>query len=121
MIRENKKPDLAIDLHNDAGGFLHVSRPAGDITAYLANMQKLEALLRQYTWFTEGSTKPSFRNPGSLGEGFMERFGVEAAIYELNYEWVEGLKKVPLASDWISLGSKLPEVFYNYFKSPKLP
>jgi hypothetical protein len=116
MIRENKKPDLAIDLHNDAGGNLHISRPKGDISGYLANMQKLDELLRKYTWFTEGSTKPSFRNPGSLGEGFMERFGIEAAIYELNYEWIAGLQKAPLAEDWISLGSKLPEVFYHYFK-----
>ncbi|MFD1144652.1 M14 family zinc carboxypeptidase [Larkinella insperata] len=118
MIRENKKPDLAIDLHNDPGGYLHISRPAGDITAYLANMKKLETLLRKYTWFTEGSTNPQFRNPGSLGEGFMERFGIQALVYELNYEWIEGLKKAPLAQDWVLLGSKLPEVFYHYFQNP---
>ena len=116
MVKANKRPDLALDLHNDPGGNLHVSRPDGDITAYLANMAKLEMLLRKYTWFTEGSTRPGFRNPGTLGEGFMERFGVHAAVYELNYEWVEGLKKAPLAADWISLGSKLPEVFYHYFE-----
>jgi predicted deacylase len=116
MVKANKRPDLALDLHNDPGGYLHVSRPDGDITAYLANMNKLEMLLRKYTWFTEGSTKPGFRNPGTLGEGYMERFGVHAAVYELNYEWVEGLKKAPLAADWISLGNKLPEVFYHYFE-----
>jgi hypothetical protein len=27
-----KKPDLGIDVHNDAGGNLHVSRPDGDIS-----------------------------------------------------------------------------------------
>lgn len=116
MVKANKRPDLGLDLHNDPGGYLHVSRPDGDITAYLANMQKLEMLLRKYTWFTEGSTKPGFRNPGTLGEGFMERFGVQAAVYELNYEWIEGLKKAPLAADWLLLGSKLPEVFYHYFE-----
>jgi hypothetical protein len=46
----------------------------------------------------------------------MERFGVQAAVYELNYEWIEGLKKAPLAADWLLLGSKLPEVFYHYFE-----
>jgi hypothetical protein len=116
LIAANKRPDLGLDLHNDAGGNLHVSRPDGDTKAYLANMQKLEMLLRKYTWFTEGATKPGFRNPGSLGEGFMERFGVHAAVYELNYEWIAGLQKAPLAADWISLGSKLPEVFYHYFE-----
>ncbi|WP_353718353.1 M14 family zinc carboxypeptidase [Dyadobacter sp. 676] len=116
MIRANKKPDLALDIHNDAGGNLHVSRPEGDISAYLSSMEKLEMLLRKHTWFTEGSTKPSFRNPGTLGEGFMARFGIHAAVYELNYEWIAGLKKAPLAADWISLGNNLGEVFYNYFK-----
>jgi hypothetical protein len=116
MGASGKKPDLGIDVHNDAGGNLHISRPDGDITAYRGNMAKLDSLLRQYTWYTEGSTKPGFRNPGTLGEGFMERFGIEALVYELNYEWVEGLKKAPLATDWLSLGSKLPEVFYHYFE-----
>lgn len=116
MIKANKKPDLALDIHNDAGGNLHVSRPDGDQTGYLANMEKLEALLRKHTWFTEGSTRPSFRNPGTLGEGFIERFGIHAAVYELNYEWIAGLKKAPLAADWISLGNNLGEVFYDYFK-----
>lgn len=116
MIKANKKPDLALDIHNDAGGNLHVSRPDGDISAYLSDMEKLETLLRKHTWFTEGSTKPSFRNPGTLGEGLMERFGIHAAVYELNYEWIAGLKKAPLAEDWISLGKNLGEVFYDYFK-----
>jgi len=116
MIRENKKPDLALDIHNDAGGNLHISRPDGDITDYLASMDKLESLLRKHTWFTEGATKASFRNPGTLGEGFLTRFGIYAAVYELNYEWIKGLNKAPLAADWISLGNKLPEVFYHYFE-----
>ncbi|MGV3599844.1 MAG: M14 family zinc carboxypeptidase [Dyadobacter fermentans] len=116
MVKAKKRPDLALDIHNDAGGNLHVSRPDGDISDYLAHMEKLDKLLRQYTWFTEGSTKPSFRNPGTLGEGFIERFGVYAAVYELNYEWIAGLKKAPLAADWLSLGNKLPEVFYHYFE-----
>ena len=116
MISANKKPDLALDIHNDAGGNLHVSRPDGDITAYLASMDKLESLLRKHTWFTEGATKASFRNPGTLGEGFLTRFGIYAAVYELNYEWIKGLNKAPLAADWLSLGNKLPEVFYHYFE-----
>ena len=116
MIRANKKPDLALDIHNDAGGNLHISRPDGDITSYLASMDKLESLLRKHTWFTEGATKASFKNPGTLGEGFLTRFGIYAAVYELNYEWIKGLNKAPLAADWISLGNKLPEVFYHYFE-----
>lgn len=117
MIRDNKKPDLAIDLHNDPGGQLHITRRDGDHGGYLSNMEKLEMLLRKHTWFTEGSTKATFRNPGSLGDGLLERYGVHAVVYELNYEWIAGLNKAPLAADWLSLGGKLPEVFYNYFEN----
>jgi hypothetical protein len=116
MIKENKKPDLLIDLHNDPGGQLHVTRQDKAQGSYLDNMGKLEALLRKYSWFTEGSTKATFRNPGSIGDGLLERYDVHAVIYELNYEWIAGLNKAPLAADWVSLGGKLPEVFYHYFQ-----
>lgn len=116
MIKNNKKPDLAIDLHNDPGGQLHITRREGDHSGYLRNMEKLETLLRKHTWFTEGSTKATFRNPGSLGDGLLDRYGVHAVVYELNYEWIAGLNKAPLAADWLSLGDQLPEVFYNYFE-----
>jgi hypothetical protein len=79
-------------------------------------MRKLEALLRKYTWFTEGNTGSDFRNPGSFGEGLIERFGIYALVYEFNYEWIEGLKKAPMPEDWIGLGQKLPEVLYRYFE-----
>jgi hypothetical protein len=68
MVAANKKPDLGLDIHNDAEN-LHVSRPDGDITAYLANMAKLDSLLRKYTFFTAGSTKPGFRKKGRSSPG----------------------------------------------------
>jgi hypothetical protein len=117
MIRMGKKPDLAIDLHNDSGGNLHVSRPAGNSENYLNNMKRLEALLKKYTWFTEGSTAASFRNPGSFGEGLFERFGIDACVYELNYEWIAGLQKVPSGKDWELLGKELRDVFLAYFSN----
>ena len=45
---------------------------------FLARMTTLEALLRKHTWFTEGGTRATFRNPGTLGDGWLERFGVAA-------------------------------------------
>jgi hypothetical protein len=115
MIRKGQKPDLAIDLHNDSNGHLHISRPNVNLAKYLENMKRLETLLYKYTWFREGPTGGDFRNPGSFGEGLLERYRIDACIYELNYEWIAGLNKVPLGKDWELLGKQLSNVFLNYF------
>ncbi len=115
MIRKGKKPDLAIDLHNDSEGNLHLSRPNINLTRYLENMKRFETLLYKYTWFTEGAKAAEFRNPGSFGEGLLERYGIDAFVYELNYEWIAGLKKQPFGKDWELLGKQLRDVFFDYF------
>lgn len=115
MIKKDKKPHLAIDLHNDRGGNLHISRPNVDLEKYLANMNRFETLLYKHTWFTEGSTGKNFRNPGTIGEGLVERYGIDAFVYELNCEWIAGLNKVPFGKDWELLGKQLREVFFDYF------
>ncbi|MEW6234800.1 MAG: M14 family zinc carboxypeptidase [Candidatus Omnitrophota bacterium] len=116
MIAQGQRPHLAIDLHNDNGGNIHVSRPdSPNAEAYLANMEHYEKLMRKYTWFTEGSTGKDFRNPGSFGEGLLERFGVNALVQELNCDWIAGLNKAPEAKDWELLGAQYCEVFYRYF------
>ncbi|MEP7111504.1 MAG: M14 family zinc carboxypeptidase [Ferruginibacter sp.] len=116
MISKGKKPDLAIDLHNDANGQLHVSHPNGNSEKYFSNAKRFESLLRRHTWFTEGTTGADFRNPGSIGEGLVERFGIDAFILEFNFEWIAGLKKVPFSEDWELMGKKLRDVFLDYFK-----
>ena len=118
MIRQEKRPDLMIDLHNDEGGRLHVSRPDGDTQAYLARMERLEQMLRKYSCFTEGSTSASFRNPGSIGEGLLERYGVTACVLELNANWIAGLDDFPTANNWRRWGQQMCEVFYHYFEEP---
>lgn len=106
---------LAMDLHNDNNGKLHISRPAiAGLDRYLARMKKLEELLKQHTWFREGSTGGTFRNPGTIGEGILERFGVDAVILELNCDWIEGLKKAPESKDWELLGRQMLAVFSEY-------
>lgn len=113
MIQKGKKPHLAIDLHNDNYGNVHVNIPTPDNAAYIANMKRFENLLYKNTWFTEGAG--SVDNPGSFGEGLATRFGVDACVYEFNYEWIEGLKKAPMGKDWELLGKQLREVFFQYF------
>ena len=115
MINQGLKPDLAIDFHNDSNGQIHISRPNVALDSYLANMEKFEKLLRKHTWFTEGSTGGQYRNPGTLGEGFVERYGIDAVIFELNANWIKGLSKIPFGRDWELLGEQLRDVFYDYF------
>ena len=120
MIQAGRRPSLAIDLHNDGGGLLHLSRPAvPDLAQRIERMAKLETLLRKHTWFTEGSTKPTFQNPGSMGEGWVMRFGIDAAIQELNCNWIAGLKDYPSAKHWQTFGAKLADVFVEYFEAAK--
>lgn len=118
MAARNLRPHLALELHNDNNGKLHVSRPAvPQLAAYLESMKRFEALLRQHTWFTEGSTNATFRNPGTLGDGWLERFGIPAAVLEFNAHWIAGKQKAPLGADWQELGRALPTVFTDYFAS----
>ena len=120
MIKAGRKPHLAMDLHNDGNGQLHISRPAvANLDAYLQRMARFEALLRRHTWFTEGSTKATFHNPGSLGDGWLERYGIDAVVHEFNCNWIAGLKGYPSASHWQTYGRKLADVFYDYFDKAK--
>ena len=120
MIHTGQPPHLALELHNDGGGQLHISRPpVAGLERHLGRMALLETLLRKHTWFTEGSTKPSFHNAGSLGEGWLERYGVDTAIQELNCNWIAGLQDYPSAKHWQAYGEKLAEVFDDYFEQVK--
>lgn len=115
MVQRGQAPQLMIDLHNDNSGKLHVSRPDINLEDYLAKMRRLEAMLREHTWFTEGRTTASFRNPGSIGEGLLERFAIDACVLELNANWIAGLNDYPSARNWERFGAQLCEALYHYF------
>jgi predicted deacylase len=120
MIQAGKAPHLAIDLHNDGGGLLHLSRPpVPALNLHIERMTVLEKLLRKHTWFREGATRPSFHNSGTLGDGWLERYGIDAVVHELNCNWIAGLKDYPSASHWIEYGEKLAAVFFEYFGTTK--
>ena len=113
--RQKRQPELMLDLHNDESGNLHISRPNVDIGQYLKRMKLLEDLLVKQTWFREGSTGAGVRNPGSIGEGLLERFGIDACVLELNANWIAGLNDYPSADHWELFGRQLGEVFFEYF------
>jgi hypothetical protein len=82
-----------------------------------SRVERFESLLYKHTWFTVGKTGGDFRNPGSFGEGLLERFGIDAFILEFNFEWIDGLKKLPFGKDWEQFGKSLRDVFFDYFNA----
>jgi hypothetical protein len=120
MIAGGRRPHLAIELHNDGRGLLHISRPpVPQLERHLSRMATFEDLLRKNTWFTEGSTNSAFRNSGTLGDGWLARYGIDAVVHELNCNWIEGVKDYPSARHWRTYGESLAEVFYEYFRLVK--
>jgi hypothetical protein len=79
-------------------------------------MNRLEALLRQKTWFTEGQTDGAFRNSGTLGDGWLARYGIDAVVHEFNANWIEGLQARASAAHWRRYGANLADVFHAYFE-----
>ncbi len=122
MIRAGRRPDLALEFHNDGGGLIHLSRPpVPGLSDHLDRMAVFENLLRKHTWFTEGSTKAGFRNSGTLGDGWLERYGIDAIVHELNCDWIAGLNDYPSARHWRAYGASLATVFHEYFASVPVP
>lgn len=118
MIRRGRKPHLALELHNDGGGRLHVSRPpVPELARHVERMAVLERLLRLHTWFTEGSTPPSFQNSGTLGDGWLERYGIDAVVHEFNCNWIAGRNDYPSAAHWRTYGEGLASALDEYFAS----
>lgn len=114
-IAAGRPPSLAIELHNDGRGLLHISRPpVPGLQDHLARMARLETLLREHTWFTEGHTDGAFRNSGTLGDGWLERYGIDAVVHELNANWIAGLEDYPSGEHWRAYGAALPTVFDAY-------
>lgn len=121
MIQNGQAPHLALEMHNDGNGRLHISRPpVPGLEAYLERMKLLETLLRKHTWFTEGSTAPSYSNSGTLGDGWLSRFGIDAVVHELNATWIAGLKDYPNARHWQDYGANLCIVLDEYFATAGL-
>ena len=49
-----------------------------------------------------------------FGTGLVTRFGIDALVFELNANWIEGLKKRPMGKDWELFGEQLCKVFFEY-------
>ncbi len=85
--------------------------------ARLRELSLLEALLRRHTWFTEGTTSPTLRNSGTLGEGWLQRHGHRRCGARVQLQLDCGPEAVivqyPLAC---ADGAGLARVFHDYFE-----
>ncbi|HYG75105.1 MAG TPA: M14 family zinc carboxypeptidase [Planctomycetota bacterium] len=119
-LRQKRLPKLYIDIHNDNTGGLHLSSPSKDADAYLARMEKLEKLLREMTFFREGSKgkKQGFTNSGSSGSGIQEIYGIDGLVWELREQFADGLGRPPLHTDWQQLGANFSKVARAFFAAP---
>jgi hypothetical protein len=116
MIRAGRRPDLALELHNDGSGQLHPARPpTAAAKRSLERMQALERLLCRHTWFTEGSTKPGAGGVFTLPDGWLARYGIDGAVHEFNCQWIAGLGERPLGRHWEQYGADLARVLFEYF------
>ncbi len=118
MIARGRKPHFAIELHNDGGGRLHISRPPiPELPQHLERMALFEKLLRRHTWFSEGPTNSAFRNAGTLGDGWLTRWGIDAVVHEFNANVIAGLpdKPMPQGRHWMDYGAQLATVWHEYF------
>jgi hypothetical protein len=112
--RQGRLPRLAICLHNDDGGNLHLSHPARDAEGYARRMKRFEELLRALTWFSEGPAHAGSVNAGTFGEGLCDIYGIDALIYELRACFAAGLGRTPMPADWQGLGRDLAFVLDRY-------
>ncbi len=117
MVTKGHKPDLMIDLHNDESGGLHIDHPSQGLDGYLQSMNRLETVLRKDTWYAERCSRASASSPGAIGEGLLDRFGVNACVLELNANWIAGLNACPSAERWKLFGEQLCEAFLHYFEA----
>ena len=93
----------------------HIRMLVLKIKRYKNNMARFEKLLYKYTWFTEGAQSATSEVPGTIAEGLIERYNIDALIYQLNDNWIAGISKIPTGKDWELLGKQLRDVFSYYF------
>jgi hypothetical protein len=112
-------PDLALELHNDGYGALHLNQPIpAERARYFQHMATLERLLRKHTWFTEGCTT-NLHSAGTLASGWQSRYRIAGVVHEFNCQWIAGLKDRPLGRHWERYGAGLAAVFDEYFETVK--
>lgn len=121
LMKNGKRPSLVIDLHNDDKGDIHLPIRDKNNKAFQYNMQRLEKLMHQYTSFSE-SFRYLWSDNGmppvmSIENGLFYRYNLETFVYELNANWITGLKTTPSAGEWKNVGRGFVHVLNDYFEN----
>ena len=66
-----------------------------------------------------GRDERAFHNSGTLGDGWLERYGIDAMVHEFNANWIEGLKDYPSSRNWMDYGASLAGVFHELLRAVK--
>ena len=120
LVDKGIKPSLGIDIHNDDAGGINLAKHSKNDIRFIKNMELFEKLMRERTSFSE-NVRYSWKTAGQSDSfvlfetGLLERYGIEAMVYELNANWIKSLNKMPSQEDWIKIGENLNDVFYEYF------
>jgi len=114
--QEREKPQLAICLHNDNSGPLIFANTEDE--QYRQRMDRFERLLRENSWFTEGSIDPGKMPSDTFADGLFHLYGIDAMVYELKALKVKGLGGRPADHmDWMEQGRGLARTIDRYFSS----
>ena len=109
-----RRPELAICLHNDDNGPLIFANT--DDPGYRQRMELFERLLRENSWFTEGSLGLGKVPSDTFADGLLNLYGIDAMVYELKALEVEGLGGRPATHlDWMEQGRNLARTLDKYF------
>jgi len=107
-------PDLAICIHNDDDGMIHLSSGSDAPAGYGKRAKSFTDLLRKHTWFAEG-VKESLPGEDTFASGLCRIYGIDSMTYELNASWSVGLHREILHTDWIQLGAAFVDVIGGYY------
>ncbi len=124
LICIGKKPCFAIDLHNDNHGRIHAAYCSENDKLYLDKLHLFENLMRIHTSFSEGiryswKTDESSVPASTFQNGLLQRYEIDAVVYELNANWIASLEKMPEAKDWMDIGANMNQVFYEFVNQLK--
>ncbi|OGV67439.1 MAG: hypothetical protein A3K19_15340 [Lentisphaerae bacterium RIFOXYB12_FULL_65_16] len=114
--RQGALPLLAIDLHDDDWGNLHVGRMGVD-EGYDRRIALLDQLMRKHTYYTEGMAKGA--GSSTFGDGLREIFGMDSVVYELNSNWLAAANCVPGSAIWREFGAQFARMLVEYVPAVK--
>jgi len=49
-----------------------------------------------------------------MADGMYYKFDIDAVVFELNANYIKKLDKIPEITDYLELGAKLNDTFYQY-------